>query len=100
MSVCQECEGVEPEQTAGGGRELRVGMLSGLACVLYKMEILMVMCSMRVIQDNEIWYLLHPANALFLMPDKDFATSLVLWVVAFSKLGVDFESLLAKLDRF
>lgn len=34
------------------------------------------------------------------MPDKDFATSRVLLVVAFSKLGFDFESLLAKLDSF
>lgn len=34
------------------------------------------------------------------MPYKDFATSRVLLVVAFSELGFDFESLLAKQDRF
>lgn len=41
---------MEPEQTAGGGRELRVGMLPGLACVLYRMEILMAIYALRVIK--------------------------------------------------
>lgn len=39
------------------GRELRVGMLPGLACVLYKMEILTVMYAVRVItgQSNMVF---------------------------------------------
>lgn len=85
------------------GRELRVGMLPGLACVLYKMEILTVMYAVRVItgQSNMVFTAPPtPANALFLMPDKDFAASQVRLVVALSELGFDFESLLAKLHRF
>lgn len=58
------------------GRELRGGMLPGLACVLYKMEILTVMYAVRVItgQSNMVFTAPSPpANALFLMTDKDFA---------------------------
>lgn len=53
---------MEPEQTAGGGRELRVGMLPGLVCVLYKMEILMIMYAVRVIQGQ--------SNMVFTAPRK------------------------------
>lgn len=79
-------------------------MLPGLACVLYKMEILTVMYAVRVItgQSNMVFTARSPppANTLFLMPDKDFAVSRVRLVVALSELEFDFESLLAKLDRF
>lgn len=88
-----------------GGDESRnvveVGVLASPSfCVLlYKMEIAVLIHHQQilsVIGDNKIKYLLHPSNALFLVPGEDLAESLQFFLaLACRELEFDIQPLVA-----